>query len=254
MKTSIRRLPLAISRSQICEPGVIIPVMVALLSRLLEFVYPTRCVSCVKGGSLFCEECRGKLEPLEKWFCIVCGRAAVGGFTHPGCATRYTPERVLSGFSYRGPARDLVKTLKYRRVRAVAEVLVDLLVEDLKEKGVGLGSQAFIIPIPLSFWRKGARGFNQAQLLGEALAKNLSLSFRSDLLRRVKDTPSQISLTKPERAANVRGVFGMKEQLNGEDILLVDDVLTTGATVREAAKTLKKAGAGQVWVLTFARD
>ncbi len=241
------------------------------LKRLLDFVYPTRCVSCRKTGLLLCDECRSRLELLEKLSCVVCGRAAVGGFTHPGCANRNTPERMLAGFAYghrfqRDPARGgggappkavarrLVQALKYRRLQPLSNLMVELLINELEDLGVEFGSEALVIPIPLSFWRRGARGFNQAELLGKTLANRLGLSFRRDLLHRLKDSPSQVSLSRPERSANVRGVFALKETLNGEDVLLVDDVITTGATVREAARTLKKGGAGQVWVLAFAQD
>lgn len=224
-----------------------------LLPRLLEIVFPTCCVSCRKASKLFCEGCRGSLKSLDGFFCIVCDRPAVGGFTHPGCATKFTPERALAGFSYNGPAKDLVGALKYKRVRKIAEIMADLLLEDLDEKGIEFGTKAIVVPIPLSFWREGARGFNQSALLGEELAGRLGLSFRGDVLARVKDTPSQVSLTKEERAANVRGAF-LARSLKGEDVLLVDDVTTTGVTAREAAKELKKSGAGQVWVLTFAKD
>lgn len=174
-------------------------------------------------------------------------------FYPPRLRDRYTPERVLSGFRYRGSARGLIKALKYKRVRPVVKVLADLLVGDLQEKDVVFGPQAIVVPVPLSFWREGARGFNQASLLGKALAEKLDLQFRSDILNRVKDRPSQVSLSRAERSANVKGVF-TADVLNGEDIILVDDILTTGATVREAAKILKKAGSKQVWILTFARD
>jgi ComF family protein len=224
------------------------------LNKFLEFIYPTRCVSCRKGGALLCSDCEKKLPPLEKLFCVVCDRPAIGGFTHPGCATRFMPERVLAGFSYRGSARRLVQGLKYRRVRKLAGIMADLLVEELTESGVAFGSEAVVVPVPLSFWREGARGFNQSSLLGKALAEKLGLSFQEDRLRKVRDTLSQVSLTKPKRAANIRGAFSVKEKLHGEDILLIDDVLTTGATGREAAKTLKKAGARQVWLLAFAKD
>lgn len=192
--------------------------------------------------------------PLEKLFCAVCDRPAVGGFTHPGCTTRYTPERALAGFSYHGPTRRLVQGLKYRRLRRLAAVMADLLVENLAESGVEFGAAAMVVPIPLSFWRRGARGFNQSALLGKALAAKLGLPFREDALRKIRDTVSQVALTRPERTANIRGAFAVKEKLHGEDILLVDDVLTTGATAREAARTLKHAGAGQVWLLAFAKD
>lgn len=174
--------------------------------------------------------------------------------THPICRARYTPERFLAAFPYRGPARKLVQALKYRRVRKVAGLMADLLISELTETGVSFGGEAIVVPIPLSFWRQGARGFNQSTLLGKALAEKLSLSFRDDILRKTRDTLSQVSLNRPERSANIRSAFAVKEKLNGEDILLVDDVVTTGATAREAARELKKAGSGQVWVIAFAKD
>ncbi|MEX0587510.1 MAG: ComF family protein [Patescibacteria group bacterium] len=220
----------------------------------LAFLFPTRCVSCGKGGSLLCPDCESRLPVLENLPCIVCDRPAVAGVTHPICRARYTPERFLAAFPYRGPARKLVQALKYRRVRKVAGLMADLLISELTETGVSFGGEAIVVPIPLSFWRQGARGFNQSTLLGKALAEKLSLSFRDDILRKTRDTLSQVSLNRPERSANIRSAFAVKEKLNGEDILLVDDVVTTGATAREAARELKKAGSGQVWVIAFAKD
>jgi ComF family protein len=224
------------------------------LNKFLEFVYPTRCVSCGAGGELLCGECAEELAPLARWNCLVCGRPAVGGVTHSVCRSRWAPERFLAAFPYRGPARRLVQALKYRRLRRVAQIMANFLINELQEVGVEFGPQARVAPIPLSFWRKNSRGFNQAELLARELAKGLGLEFRPELLRKVRDTSSQVSLTRPERKANVRGVFAVSGKLSGEDILLVDDVVTTGATVREAARMLKKAGARQVWVLAFAQD
>jgi ComF family protein len=221
---------------------------------LLEIIFPTRCVSCGKGGNLLCLDCEGKLAPLENLRCIICDRPAVGGITHPICRSRWSPERFLAAFPYQGPSRRLVQALKYKRLRAVAKIMAKLLAGEMREIGVDFGPQAQAVPIPLSFWRQGARGFNQAELLARALAEELKLGFRPKILRKIKDTSSQVSLSRPERQENVRGVFSVSKELHGEDILLVDDVVTTGATAREAARTLKKAGAGQVWVLAFAQD
>jgi len=229
--------------------------MVSLwLGRVLELLFPTRCVSCGASGKLLCESCLARLKSLDKLYCVVCGKPAVGGFTHPGCATRYTPERVLSAFWYRGPAKKAIKTLKYKRVWTLAKLLSQLLVEDLEEKGVSFGVEAVIIPVPLAFWRRGKRGFNQAELLAKTLGERLNLSVKTNLLERAKETPSQTGLTRKERAKNVKGAFKVQRELRREDLLLVDDILTTGETVRECARILKKAGAGQVWVLTFAKD
>jgi ComF family protein len=194
------------------------------------------------------------MAPLERLNCLVCDRPAVAGVTHPICRSRWAPERFLAAFPYQGPARRLVQALKYKRLRAVAETMAELLADEIREMGVEFGPQAQVVPVPLSFWRQGARGFNQAELLARALAEDLKLDFRPAILRKTKDTSSQVSLSRPERQANVRGVFAVSEELHGEDILLVDDVVTTGATAREAARTLRKAGAGQVWVLAFAQD
>lgn len=224
------------------------------LKTILELLFPTHCASCGKRGELFCESCVLKMESLDKFYCAVCGKAAVGGFTHPGCATCYTPERALSGFWYRGPVRGIIKALKYKGIYPLAGIAAQILVDDLAEKGVEFGEKAIVIPVPLSFWRRGKRGYNQSELLARGLGEKLGLTVKTDLLKRVKDTPSQTGLKRPERARNVRGAFIVKGKLRGEDILLVDDVATTGATTIECARTLKKSGAGQVWVLTFAKD
>lgn len=225
-----------------------------LILKLLELLFPTRCVSCGVSGELLCEDCLARFESLDRFYCVVCNKPAVGGFTHPGCATRYTPERALSAFWYRGPIKETLKALKYKRIWTLAELLAQLLVEDLEEKGINFGAEATVVPVPLSFWRKGKRGFNQAELLARASGKRLDLPVKTDLLRRVKETPSQTELKRKERAENVKGAFKVQEKLQGEDLLLIDDVLTTGETAKECTRVLKKAGAGQVWVLTFAKD
>jgi competence protein ComFC len=225
------------------------------LDRVLNFVFPVRCVSCRKMGELLCDVCLGSLEPVEDFRCIVCGRPAVGGFTHPSCNTKYAPERALAAFRYSGTAKAAVKALKYKGVRELSKSITWLMLEDLAEKGVSFGSEAVLVPLPISFWRRGERGFNQAQLIAEALGEKLGLEIYKDALRKINDTPSQTGLDRKRRTANVRGAFAVgSESVRGKDVLLVDDVLTTGATVREAAKVLKKSSCGQVWVLTFARD
>ena len=226
----------------------------SLVNWLLELTFPTRCVSCAKKGKLLCDDCEGKLSPLSFFSCLVCGKPSLGGFTHPTCSDRFNPERNLSFFSYRGPARSLIKALKYQGLRSVAELMAELVLEDLAEKGITFGRSAWVVPIPLSFWRQNERGFNQAEIFARALAKNLKLKILPSLLKRVKNTSSQTALSKEERSQNVHGAFAVTRRIRKKDILLVDDVLTTGATVREAARILKKKGAKQVWVLTFSLD
>ena len=231
----------------------------SLLTTLAEALFPTRCVVCRRKRSLLCSECIGKLPVLDKEFCLVCDRPAIGGFTHPGCATRYTPERVLSGFWYRSPVPRIVQALKFKGIYPLAAILADLLVEELGERGVSFGEEVLIVPIPLSFWRKGARGYNQAELLAQGLGERLRLEVDSSVLQKVKDVESlaQRNTPREERLRRVKGVFAIKKgeeaAVEGKDILLVDDVWTTGSTLKEAARTLKDAGAKTVWGLTLAR-
>lgn len=108
--------------------------------------------------------------------------------------------------------------------------------------------------VPLHFTREIGRGFNQSELLGKGLAGRLSLVYKDDLLYRPSKTNSQVELSKLERAENVRGAFkvGDKRSVKGAKILIIDDVITTGATVKECAKVLKRAGAKEVWALALA--
>jgi competence protein ComFC len=231
-----------------------------LLPKLLGFLFPTRCVVCGAKGSLLCQECAAKLPALDKEFCIVCDKPAVGGFTHPICATRYTPERVLSGFWYRGSVPKVIGALKFKGLYPLGVLLADLLVENLKERGITFGGEALLVPVPLSFWRKGSRGYNQAELLARGLGEQLNLEVDPSALRKTKDTEplAQKGVTREERKRRVRGVFAVPKRkekaIKGKDILLVDDTLTSGATTREATRVLKRAGARQVWVLTFAKQ
>jgi competence protein ComFC len=231
-----------------------------LLPKFLELLFPTRCVVCGSRGKLICDECLARFPDLDAEFCIVCGKPAIGGFTHPACATRYTPERTLSGFWYYGPVPKVIRALKFKGIYPLAALLADLLVETLEERGISFGSETLLIPIPLSFWRKGKRGYNQADLLARGLGNRLHLGVDSAILRKIKDVEplGQKGTRSGERARRVKGVFAVPEKkktaLKGRDILLVDDVLTSGATTREATRVLKKAGARQVWVLSFARS
>lgn len=231
-----------------------------LILKFLELLFPTRCISCGASGALFCEDCLARLAPLDKEFCIVCDKPAVGGFTHAGCATKYTPERALAGFWYKEPAPRLVQALKFKGLYPLATLLAELLVEELKERGTVFGEEAVLVPVPLSFWRKGARGFNQSELLARALGERLDLPVEVSVLRKVRDIEplAQKGVGREERSKRVRGAFavpkGKEGLILGKDVLLVDDVLTSGATAREATKVLKKSGARQVWVLSFAKS
>jgi len=187
----------------------------------------------------------------------------MGGQTHPLCKTRFGLDGLWSLGIYEGGLRSAVQQLKYKFVKNLAEVLVNIVVEywaiyqpfllDNIKKDYGRGW--VIIPVPLHNFRQNWRGFNQSKLLGQLLSKKLGLDY-SDCLKRIRYTKPQAKLKSFERKKNIKDAFAVNSNykpLTMNYVLLVDDVWTTGSTMKECCYILKKAGAKQVWALTLAR-
>ncbi len=162
--------------------------------------------------------------------------------------------------SYETGLRDLIHLLKYQQVRPAASVLGRMLSEVFATLESGWGDAALlVVPVPLFPSKLRQRGFNQAELIARAALKLFASRqpyvLCGDVLERVRDTQSQTGLTPHQRRANLRGAFRVKnrDQISHPEILLVDDVFTTGATASECARVLRRAGAARVWVATVAR-
>jgi ComF family protein len=158
--------------------------------------------------------------------------------------------------AYDGPLRDLVHILKYQRVKPAASRLGRLLGQAMA--GIELPEPALLVPVPLWKGKRRERGFNQAEEIARAFlrfANGGGIQLNTALLVRNRETASQTGLTRPQRRANLRGAFSVvqPEKLKGRSVLLMDDVMTTGATAGECARVLLRAGAKQVWVATVAR-
>ena len=223
-----------------------------MLERIIELIFPKFCLSCAKAGSYLCTECTNLVKKYEQAFCPECGRAAIDGYTHPKCLSRGSLDGLGCLFEYKDPLRKILQIIKYRFSFKLAEDLAPLFSE-LALPGQLNGHT--LVPLPLSKGRENWRGFNQADLLGKFLAASLGLKIsKGELLERTKFNRQQTGLTLKEREKNLQGAFQVVkgQNLSGAKLVLFDDVWTTGTTLREAAKVLKRAGAERVWGLCLA--
>lgn len=226
---------------------------------ILDFLFPKRCVGCGRIGRYFCADCEGRLHVIGQHedICPVCERPAIDGATHPRCRTRYGIDGLTSIFRYDTVARNAVKTLKYRLVFDLVNEFVTVIPTPQIEKvyaHIIYPNHTMLIPIPLHLSRLKFRGFNQAEKLGESVAKRLGLPMRIDILKRDVYTAPQVEVkSKVARLGNMKHVFHAVVTVRDRYIILFDDVFTTGATMRSATETLKRAGAAWVWAVTMAR-
>jgi ComF family protein len=177
----------------------------------------------------------------------------------PVCRRLERPfSRAIAYGSYEGGLRELIHLLKYNGVRPAASVLGRMLAEAVAALEPAFEqAKVLVIPVPLYATKRRQRGFNQAELIVRAALKHQVGRFElaTDILRRTRDTHSQIGLTSHQRRENLRGAFAVARaaEITGREVLLVDDVYTTGTTATECARVLRRAGASQVWVATVAR-
>lgn len=230
----------------------------------LDFIFPARCFGCNKIDCYFCASCRRQFLPASFQICPQCNKAHWQGRTHEECATRYSLDGLVSVFSYRGLLREAIKRMKYEPfIKNAWPELTELAIKEL-DNSIYFGSyreflerQPLIIPIPLDRKRRKWRGFNQAEIIGKILTVHYSLPGTGRLLARIRITKPQYLLEKDDRRKNIKGAFKANIDFikrNKEachNALLVDDITTTGSTLREAARVLKKAGVGDVWGLTI---
>ncbi len=221
------------------------------MNGILDLFFPKRCVACGKLGAYLCANCYKKVGIVQYPVCPYCLRQAVGGRVHPRCKKPFGLDGLVIASRYRGSVRLLITKFKYKYVRDILSLLCELLASNISR--FDLPQDALFVPVPLHPRRKRWRGFNQSELLANQLGARFGIK-SVDLLARVRETKSQVSLAAKERKGNVSGAFGLKGKVKVESrkIILVDDVYTTGATMKECAKVLKMAGAKEVWGMVVA--
>jgi ComF family protein len=230
--------------------------------RLLDLILPPLCVTCkapVRQVGEICDTCLPQLLQLDPPFCGVCGVPLRDGQTHGLHCTAClkTPPVFTTArapFIYEGLVRDCILRFKHGDEIHAAPTYAGWMIVAGRDL---LAAADLIVPVPLHRWRLFRRRYNQSALLAYELSKWSGKPCAPDLLLRVRPTPSQGHLHKKDRRQNVTGAFGLNPrysgQLAGKTVLLIDDVMTTGATVDSCAATLLEAGAKAVTVLTLAR-
>lgn len=220
----------------------------------LDFFFPRQCIGCGKYGDYICSTCARKLPRLNPPICQRCGKPEASGDRCPACWGKHDGiDAIRSVFKFEGTVRTAVHEFKYRGLRSICSSLSKFMAEYYVQNNI---SADVIVPVPLHQKRLKERGYNQSYLLAAELAVLISLPVEENLITRIKDTPPQARTSNADhRAANVRDAFVCSTRdFKGLDIIILDDVCTSGATIEACADVLKTAGAKRVLGFTFARE
>ena len=233
------------------------------VQRLLDAIYPPRCVVCGRAGAVVCADCLKSMRPPAAPTCAHCGATMPDdGRPAPYLCAECAAGRRLPHFDgvrvaaeYAGAARTAVIALKFGGQRRVAERLATLLTVPF---WCDIQVADIVIPMPLHSHRQRGRGYNQAEEVARAFSRLQGLRMCGDLLERTRATEAQTRLSREERRRNVAGAFALTSPvaaaaIKGRRILLMDDVTTTGSTLDAAAEPLRAAGATSIWGLALAR-
>jgi len=218
--------------------------------RVASLVLPLKCLGCGQESDWLCRECAGSLRPPREDSCLLCRRySPEGRGICPSCSRKTALRGIVSPLAIKEPhLRELIHHIKYAgRIDAIRFCAVWLGRWSLER----LPKSFTLVPVPLSRARQIQRGFNQAELYAKAISGAQTPLKR--YLVRTRETAPQVSLSRQDRSANVKNCFSSREKIPSEEVIvLVDDVVTTGSTLREAARALRAAGAKQIWALTIA--
>lgn len=223
----------------------------------LDLIFPKMCLNCGKSGDYICRACLEKVKTVKP-ICPECQKPSVDGRVHFRCIKPQGMDGLISIWDYDGVIRKAILSLKYKFALDISRELSLLFLEFLKLHTTYyiLPATGVLVSIPTARLRENWRGFNQAEEIGKQVAEGLGLQFNSELLIRKKSAVPQTELKGKERVSNIQGVFSVSPNILVSEypsIFLFDDVWTTGSTLKEAAKVLKRKGVKSVWGLTIAR-
>ncbi|MBI5077449.1 ComF family protein [Candidatus Falkowbacteria bacterium] len=222
-----------------------------LWERIADYVFPRECFGCGKEGEYLCSACFDKIE-LVKIHCFICGEKPSELGICLNCRAATKLDRVIVAAHY-GDAvvREIVESFKFDYIKGLDVLLANILERRINRNYLaGAVSRSVLAPIPLHHKRLLARGFNQALELAKLIALKYNCEIAEGLVKRKKNTEQQSKLKREERLMNVKDAFSVN--INApvpRKVILIDDVLTTGATFSEVGKALKSSGVKEVWAM-----
>jgi ComF family protein len=220
----------------------------------LDLLFPQWCLGCGREGELICPSCRSTLPKIVPPICPLCGIPQSSGMLCPSCISwQQAIDGIRSPFRFEAVIRQAIHQLKYSNLRAITGALAELLSDYLTVQPV---PGEVLIPVPLHRKRLRERGYNQSQLLAMELGRLVKLPVVADCLTRQRHSPPQArTASVSQRWSNVAAAFICRDhRLKAKQVIIIDDVTTSGATLDACAAALKTAGASSVWGLTLARE
>lgn len=222
---------------------------------IFELLFPPYCFVCKRMGRYVCTACAANLPQNTVFTCLKCSKASVNGATHTHCKTRYTLNGYTSLYRYNSALKTILKQIKYKFVRKALSDLLEQSPIKVVLNDVGrYPAPVALVPIPLHESRLAWRGFNVAEDIAHALSKTSNLPVVNALKRTRSTLPQAETSSRQERKENIEGAFSALRPCSYKTVILVDDVITTGYTVMEAARELKKAGVEHVYAISLAKD
>ena len=218
---------------------------------VLDFLIPLFCVECRREGRGICTECLAGMAELQA-YCEICAQPGEARRCRR-CSTSPLPiNGIRAAYPFEGVIRSAVHAFKYRNYRALAPQLGDILARRLRDARI---PATLLLPVPMHPRRERSRGYNQAVLLAKELGNLTGIPVRQDVLERVVDSPPQVQRgTRADRMRIAEGTFSATTTVEGESVLLIDDVVTTGSTMAACAKALWESSPSSVWGLALARE
>jgi len=232
----------------------VLPQLTKLKGRALDFLFPRWCVGCGKEGGFICHSCRQSLPRIMSPLCPQCGKPQPSGILCSNCVGwQAETDGIRSPFRFDMVIRQAIHQLKYHNLRALALPLAKLLKDYITTNPI---PGEVLVPVPLHKRKLRERGYNQSYLLARELGKLIRLPVVDDCLIRQRHTPPQArTSTVDERRSNVVNAFTCRNHsLQDKQVLLIDDVTTSGATLDTCASALKAIGASSVWGLVLATE